>query len=97
MPPPLPPSIAAPSITTRPALDDWGTSAFALPAAPAGSAAVPPYTPANSAPAAASSVDDFDDEWTDDEDDMVVSSVGTTISVFLSTVVLLSLSVRVFT
>ncbi|XGW25974.1 hypothetical protein V3C99_006968 [Haemonchus contortus] len=71
MPPPLPPSIAAPSITTRPALDDWGTSAFALPAAPAGSAAVPPYTPANSAPAAASSVDDFDDEWTDDEDDMV--------------------------
>ncbi|VDO79701.1 unnamed protein product [Haemonchus placei] len=79
---PLPPSITAPSITTRPAaLDDWGTSAFALPAATAGSAAVPPYTPANSAPAAASSVDDFDDEWTDDDDDMVVSSVDTSLSV----------------
>ncbi|KAK5983293.1 hypothetical protein GCK32_010165 [Trichostrongylus colubriformis] len=73
---PPPPSIVPPSIGSRPAVDDWGTSAFSLPAAPASAAAVPPYTPANSAPTAASSGagDDFDDEWTDDEDDMVVST-----------------------
>ncbi|KAL6737778.1 hypothetical protein Aduo_011393 [Ancylostoma duodenale] len=73
---PLPPSI--PQVSSRPALDDWGTSGFSLPPP---TTSVPSITPASGAapannvhPAPSSAGgDDFDDEWTDEDEEIVVS------------------------
>ncbi|KHJ84971.1 hypothetical protein OESDEN_15309 [Oesophagostomum dentatum] len=73
---PLPPSL--PQVSSRPSVDDWGTSGFSLPP-PA--SAVPSFTPSNSVtpvnnvqPASSSAGgDDFDDEWTDEDEEVVVS------------------------
>ncbi|KAK6752886.1 hypothetical protein RB195_003968 [Necator americanus] len=72
-PPPLPPSI--PQVSSRPALDDWGTSGFSLPPP---TTSVPPFTSGtgagttnNTQPAPSSAGDDFDDEWTDEDEEVL--------------------------